>query len=153
MLLKGNYKQILFVFAAPLAMALVSNFYVSSIVQEQIQIVGDCTMGTTQASVTVNISEAKLLFSSVAHDRERMLTAKKNNAEILGFLKDTNACFKASRFPLPDCMKIYAHLDGEWLDGAASIWRGQSPTPGQREQIRPGTHFPALMTSAVGKAP
>lgn len=120
-LLKANYKQVFFVFVAFLAMVLVSNFYVIGIVREQMQVIGDCNMDTTQTSVSVNISEAKLLFASVVQDVERMLTAGKNNTEILEFLKDTNAYFNAPRSPLPDFMKVYAHIDGEWLDGSGWI--------------------------------
>ncbi len=117
-LIKTNYQQILFVCIAFLAMVLVSYAYASNIVRKQTQVIGEANMDTTQTAVSVGLTEAELLFSNVAQTVESMLTSQRSNREILTALRNTNTYFNTSRSPLPDFMKIYGYIRGEFLDGS-----------------------------------
>ncbi|MDR2160952.1 MAG: hypothetical protein LBO77_02275, partial [Desulfovibrio sp.] len=109
-LLKTNYHQILLVFLAFLAMVLVSYFYVSNIVRRQMQIIGDGSMDVTQTAVSAGLMETELLFANMVQTMEIMLSAGKNNQELLVYLRDTNSYCNAARSPLPDFMKVYAYV-------------------------------------------
>lgn len=117
-LIKANYQQILFVFIAFLAMVLVSYVYVSNIVQTQMQIIGDTNMDTTQTAVAASLAESGLLFANVVQAVEGLLTTEKSNEDVLNFLRHTNEYFNAKRSPLPNFMKVYGHIRGEFLDGS-----------------------------------
>jgi len=116
-LLKSNYQQVLLVFVAFLAMVLVSNFYVSSIVRQQVKDIGDATMDATQAAVSAGLTESELWFGNVVQAVETMINADRSNAEILQFLYSTQDYFNAERSPLRDFMKVYGYIRDEWLDG------------------------------------
>jgi signal transduction histidine kinase len=131
-LLKTNYHQILLVFAAFMAMILVSYFYVSTIVQRQMRIIGDACMDTTQTAVSASLMETELLFANMVQTMESMLTAGKTNKDLLIYLRDTNMYFNAARTSLPDFMKVYAYVRGEWLDGS-----GWVPPPDFVPESRP----------------
>ena len=131
-LIRTNYQQILFVFIAFLAMVLVSYVYVSDTVRDQMLLTGEASMDTTQTAVSAGLTETELLFANVVQTVENMLSNKKDNAEILAFLRGTNTYFNAERSPLPDFMKIYAYIRGEFLDGS-----GWMPPPDYRPESRP----------------
>jgi len=120
-LLKTNAHQILLVFTAFLAMVLVSYFYVSSIVQRQMQSLGDISMDATQSSVSASLTETEVLFSTFAQTVDGLLSADAPNKDILTYLKSTNTYFNSDRSPLPGFMKIYGYIRGEWLDGSEWI--------------------------------
>jgi signal transduction histidine kinase/CheY-like chemotaxis protein len=120
-LIKASYYQLLFVFIAFLTMVLVSYFYVSSIVRRQVQFIGDVSMDVTQTSVSGSLTETELIFANVVQSVEKMLSDRKTNRDILDYLRATNTYFNAERSPLPDFMKIYAYIDGEWLDGSGWV--------------------------------
>ncbi len=120
-LVKANYQQILFVCTAFVAMVLVSYFYASAIVRRQIQVIGDSGIDITQAKVAASLTETELLFANVVQTVESMLGARRSNADILAALRGTNAYFNAERSPLPDFMKIYGHIRGEFLDGSGWV--------------------------------
>ncbi|MDR1490899.1 MAG: response regulator [Desulfovibrio sp.] len=131
-LLKTNYHQILLVFMAFLTMVLVSYFYVSNIVQRQMQIIGDASMDITQTAVSASLMETELLFANVVQTMENMLATGETNQELLVYLRETNTYFNAARSPLPDFMKVYAYVRGEWLDGS-----GWVPPPDFVPESRP----------------
>ncbi|MDR2932787.1 MAG: response regulator [Oscillospiraceae bacterium] len=120
-LIKANYQQVLFVFLAFLTMVLVSYFYVSTIVQRQMLALGEETMNTTQTAVSASLSETELTFSNVTQNIENMFAMDRNNDEILYYLTTTNNFFKTERSPLPDCLKVYGYVRGEFLDGSGWI--------------------------------
>ena len=131
-LLKSNYQQVLLVFAAFFAMALVSYFYVSIIVQQQVKDIGDTTMDGTQTAVSAGLTEAELWFDNVVQGVEAMIRADETNAEILQFFYNTQDYFNTERSPLPDFMKVYGYIRGEWLDGVRWV-----PPPGYVPEKRP----------------
>ncbi len=120
-LLRANYQQVLLVYLAFLAMVCVSYFYVSGIVREQMLVIGDVTMDSTQISVSAGLRETELLFANVVQTVESELSAGGDNRQILLYLKETNTYFNAERSPLPDFMKVYAYVRGEWLDGSGWV--------------------------------
>jgi signal transduction histidine kinase len=120
-LLKANFYQILPVFISFLVMVLVSYFYVSAIVRQQMQNLGDVTMDATQMSVSAGLRETELLFANIVLTMEGMLSSHKSNQDILLYLKETNAYYSAVRGPTPDFMKIYGYIRGEWLDGSGWV--------------------------------
>lgn len=111
----------MFVFIAFMAMVLVSYVYVSRIVQSQMRYIGDSSMETTQTAVSAGLTESELLFSNVVQTVEGMLSSGRNNHDILAYLVDTNVYFNAARSPLPDFMKIYGDVRGEFLDGSGWV--------------------------------
>ena len=119
--IKSNYQQILFVFIAFLAMVLVSYFHASGIVRKQMLNIGDSGMATIQTAVSAGLTESELLFSNVVQGVEGMLAAGRDNAEVLQYLKHTNTYFNTDRSPLPDFMKVYAYIRGEFLDGSGWV--------------------------------
>lgn len=123
-LFKTNYKLVLLVLVAFSTMALVSYFYVSSIMRQQMQIIGDGSMDTTQALISASLKEAALVFANIEQSTENMLSDGKTNEEILTSLHKIQASYHKEDSPLPDFMKIYGYLRGEWLD--ASGWEPPS---------------------------
>jgi len=118
---RKNYRQISFVFLAFLIMVLVSYFYVSDIVRKQLFAIGEETMNTTQMAVSSSLSETKLIFANTMQTVEKMLYTDKTNQEILEFLIETNGYFKAEQSSLPDFMKVYGYIRGEFLDGSGWV--------------------------------
>jgi signal transduction histidine kinase len=131
-LLRANLHQISLVFIAFIAMVLVSYVYVGNIVQQQMQNIGDLSIDVTQTSVAASLADTQLLFASVVQTVEGQLTVNRSNRDILAYLKDTNAYFNAARSPVPDFMKIYGYIRGEWLDGS-----GWAPPSTYVPQSRP----------------
>ena len=131
-LIKSNYQQIIFVFLAFLTMVLVSHIYTSRIVSDQILNIGEESMNTIQTAVTANLSETKLTFSNMIQTSESMLATGKSNEEILVFLTGVTDYFSGSRSPLPDFMKVYGYIRGEFLDGS-----GWEPPADYKPAARP----------------
>ncbi len=104
-------------FLAFLAMVLVSYFYVSSIVSKQMLYICEGILNTTQAAVSANLSETELSFSNVSMTFENMISSGKSNQEMLQYLQDINSFYSGERSPMPDFMKFYGYIRGEFLDG------------------------------------
>lgn len=120
-LLKGNLQQVLFVFLAFLVMVLVSYFYVSGIVRDQIFVMGEETMNTMQTAVSASLSEAEYTFSSVTQAAESLLTGGQSNEVLLAYLVESNQYYSVADSPLPDFMKLYGYVRGEFLDGSGWV--------------------------------
>ncbi len=117
-ILRANYLQVLFVTAAFATMALVSYFYVSNTVSEQIYSIGDQTMDTMETAVNGNLNAAGLLFSDVVRQSEKMIVDGSNNAEIHDYLRSVQDNYIDEKSPLPEFMKIYGYIRGEFRDGS-----------------------------------
>ncbi|MGD9560540.1 MAG: ATP-binding protein [Oscillospiraceae bacterium] len=120
-ILKANYQQILFVFLAFFAMVLVSYVYTSTIVRNQMLALGEETMNTTQTAVSGSLAETELIFFNTTQAVETMLASEKTNAEILAYLSETNDYYLNDRSPLPDFLKVYGYIRGEFLDGSGWV--------------------------------
>ncbi|MDR3299671.1 MAG: response regulator [Candidatus Accumulibacter sp.] len=119
-LIKTNYRQILLVFVVFLMMGLISYFYASRIVRQQVEIIGDTSLETIMSQVSVNLQNTGAILAYVAQNLEEMLPAA-SNAELLEFIRKTHGQFTSSRSPLPNFMKIYAQMRGEFLDGSGWV--------------------------------
>ncbi|WP_310601242.1 ATP-binding protein [Desulfobulbus sp.] len=126
------YHQVLLVFGAFLIMVLVSYFYVSNIVSRQMQIIGDGSTDSIQTAVSASLKNTELFFTNIIHTLQGMLSAGSSNQEILHYLQELNLYFNTERSPLPDFMKIYGYIRGEWLDGS-----GWVPPLGYQPETRP----------------
>ena len=120
-LLKENYQQILIVFLAFFTMVLVSSIYVSNIVQRQMRTIGEETMNTTQTSVSAGLSESELIFANMSQYINSLLESGGSNQDVLDFLTNTNFSYAAGRTLMPDFLKVYAYVRGEFLDGSGWI--------------------------------
>ena len=78
-LFKANFHQILLVIFAFAVMVMVSYFYVSSIVQQQMQSNGDVSLDLTQTTVAASLSEAEMIFSSVIRSVDSMIANDQAN--------------------------------------------------------------------------
>lgn len=131
-LIKKNYQPVLFVFLAFLAMVLVSYTYTSNIVNSKMLLIGEEIMNTAETTVTSNLSESELFFSNAIETVESMLTTNKSNKEITAFLESLQSSYGGDDSLLPDFMKSYAYIRGEFLDGS-----GWTPPEGYVPQERP----------------
>lgn len=116
--IKANVRLVALVFFAFLAMVVVSYIYVSNIVREQMRNMGEEVMNTTQTAVTGNLSETELVFNNTVQNVQALLREGVDNAEVLASLEETNRYFGDDRSPLPDFLKVYAYIRGEFLDGS-----------------------------------
>lgn len=130
-LIKANYQQVLFVFLAFFTMVLVSYIYISYIVQQQMQMIGEETMNTTQTAVSSSLSESELLFANMARDINILLEDGQSNEDILKYLRSTNKYLGDSDGFMPEFLKVYADIRGEFLDGSGWIPPGDY-VPSQR---------------------
>ncbi len=119
--LKVSLQQIVFVIIAFAAMVLVSYFYVSRIVREQMQVIGEETMNTIETAVEASLTEAQLGFANVAQTVETMAANGDDNKSVLRFLRSENSYFAGDSTPLPDFMKLYGYLRDEFLDGSGWV--------------------------------
>ncbi len=116
--IKKNLKQLLLVFLAFFLMVSVSYFYVSSIVQNQVYMLGEETMDTVETAVTASLQQTEIRFANMAKDVEVLVQQGGSNADILGYLRDTHAEYASDQQDMPDFMKIYGYFDKEFLDGS-----------------------------------
>jgi signal transduction histidine kinase/HPt (histidine-containing phosphotransfer) domain-containing protein/ActR/RegA family two-component response regulator len=130
-LIKANYHQVLLVFAAFLIMVLISYFYASRIVRQQVELIGDTSLETIQAQVSGSLQNSELIFANIARALEGMLP-QRDNAEILAYIRESNDYFAGKRSPMPNFMKMYGQIRGEFLDGSDWV-----PPPGYVPESRP----------------
>ncbi len=120
-LIKNNFQQVLFVFLAFLGMVLVSYFYVSNIVGSQMMHICEGILDTTQTAVSADLLNRELTFSGISMTFEKMISSGRNNEEMLQHLREVNAFYLDEQSSLPDFMKIYGYIRGEFLDGLGWI--------------------------------
>ena len=130
-LIKANYHQVLLVFVAFLIMVLISYFYASRIVRRQVELIGDTSLETIQAQVSGSLQNSELILANIVHSLEGMLP-QRDNAELLAFIRKSNEYFAGERSTMPNFMKIYGQIRGEFLDGS-----GWVPPPDYVPESRP----------------
>jgi signal transduction histidine kinase len=131
-LFKSNYQQVIFVVLAFLGMVLVSYFYVSSIVRRQMFLISEGILNTTQTAVSARLLDRELTFLNISVSFENLVSSGKTNDEMLEYLENVNAYYRDDRSPIPDFMKIYGYIRGEFLDGF-----GWDPPSDYDAQTRP----------------
>jgi signal transduction histidine kinase/CheY-like chemotaxis protein len=119
-LVRTNYLPVSLVASAFLIMALMSYFYAGVIVKRQMKLIGDAGMDTIQSQVSASLQNTELIFVNVARSLENMLL-RRDTPEILKYLRDSNEYFTGARSPMPNFMKIYGFIHGQFLDGSGWI--------------------------------
>ena len=119
-LIRANYRQVLLVAAAFLIMVLISYFYASVIVREQMKLLGDASMETIQSQVSASLRNTELTFASVVRTLEEMLP-RRDNAEVRAYFRESNAYLTGAHSPMPNFMDIYGYIRGEFLDGTGWV--------------------------------
>lgn len=119
--IKHNYRQILLVFFFFLIMVLVSCFHVGAIVSDQMHDFSEQVMNTTETEVSNRLEATGLLFSDVVRSGEKLIRESKTNEEFLSYLEDVQAYYIKDGSPLPEFMKIYGYIQGDFLDGSGWI--------------------------------
>ncbi|MDR1936112.1 MAG: response regulator, partial [Candidatus Accumulibacter sp.] len=119
-LVKANYHQVLLVFAAFLIMVLISYVYASRIVRQQMEMIGDNSLETIQAQVSASLQNTSLILANIVQSLEKMLPQRSND-ELLQFIRQANGHFAGERSPMPNFMKFYGHIRGEFLDGSGWV--------------------------------
>jgi signal transduction histidine kinase/CheY-like chemotaxis protein len=119
--IKNNYQQVMFVVLAFLAMVLVSYFYVSDIVSKQMLLISEGILDTTETSVSATLLDRELSFTNISLTFEKMICSGKSNDEMLQYLKETNMFHLDKRTSMPDFMKIYGYIRGDFLDGSGWV--------------------------------
>lgn len=120
-LIKINYKPVLFVFVTLMLMVAVSIRTSSSIVNHQMQIIGEETLNTARSNVTASLGESQATFANIGVTVESMLRSGRTNDELLTFLEEMNQHFRSDQTSMPDFLKIYAFLNSEFLDGSGWV--------------------------------
>lgn len=118
---KFNYIQIVFVFLAFLLMVIISYFYTSRILRKQLHSLSELSLNISQTEATANLSATEASFVKMFETVENMLHSGKSKEEILYFLTDINEFYRKSPSSLPNFLKAYAYLHGEYLDGSGWI--------------------------------
>lgn len=116
--LRLNYAQVALVFAAFCAMALISIFYVGSLVSQQILDISKQTLSTVHTDVSSTMGTAGLLFSDVVRNAQRMQEDGAAADEIWDYLRSVQRFYTADNSPMPEFMKVYAYVGGQFLDGS-----------------------------------
>ncbi len=120
-LTRNNYKPVIFVFATLLLMVVLSIRTSSSIVNRQMQIIGDEILNTARSNVSASLNESNATFANIGITLESMLRSGKSNDELLSFLTEMNRHFRSEKTSMPDFLKIYAFLNSEFLDGSGWV--------------------------------
>ena len=115
-LIRSNYLPVSLVTAAFLIMVLISYFYASAIVRHQLKLLGDANMETIQTQVSASLQDTELIFAGVVRTLEGILP-RRDNAEVLDYLRETNAYFTGPRSSIPNFIAVYGLIRGQYLDG------------------------------------
>lgn len=116
-----QFNQVLLVIAAFALMTLASFLYDSRTVRDQMYTISAQTMETMQTAVSANLNASGLLFSDVVRTTEGMVAQGKSQIELLKYLTDIQEYYAETTEVLPDFMKIYGYIRGEFLDGSGWI--------------------------------
>jgi signal transduction histidine kinase/DNA-binding NarL/FixJ family response regulator/HPt (histidine-containing phosphotransfer) domain-containing protein len=119
-LIKANYHQVLLVFAAFLIMVLISYFYASSIVRQQMKIIGDSSLDTIHSQISASLQNTEMAFINVVQSFEEMLP-QRNNAELLQYLRRFNSHLAGKHSQITSFRKVYGFIRGEFLDGSGWV--------------------------------
>ena len=131
-LIKANYAQVFFVFAAFFLMVLVSYLSVGSIVQRQLILGLDEALLTAEANVRAGFSDTEALMINAARNVREMMGEDASQREILAYLTKTTEWINRRETGGVRILGIYAYLRGEFIDGI-----GLNLPPGYTPQIMP----------------
>ncbi|GHU50614.1 hypothetical protein AGMMS49975_02010 [Clostridia bacterium] len=116
-MIKGNYHQVLFIFAAFLVMVLVSYFYVNNIVHNDMSSLAKASAERAETAVEAAFSQMDTSFAVVCQSTQELLDLGADNAEILKHLRVYSEIYNSD---MPDFLRLSGCVDGVFID--ASGW-------------------------------
>jgi signal transduction histidine kinase/CheY-like chemotaxis protein/HPt (histidine-containing phosphotransfer) domain-containing protein len=111
-----DYKQVIFVFLAFLAMVLISYFFAGGMVERYMAANAERMLATAEARIQAKFDAAKLLTLSVAFPVRDRLERGQSLDEIERYLRDLTRWLHASQGNM-DFISVYGIFNGQFLDG------------------------------------
>lgn len=103
-------------------MAATSVFFVTFVVNRQMDSIARETMNSMETSVEDNLFAKGLLFTEISRGVRRLdKQSLYNNVEITNCLTDIQSFFTNNDSPIDDFLKVYAYINGEFIDGSGWI--------------------------------
>jgi signal transduction histidine kinase/HPt (histidine-containing phosphotransfer) domain-containing protein/FixJ family two-component response regulator len=116
-LLKRNYRELLFVFAAFALMVLATNFFVGRMLRAGLYKRAEEITLTAGANVRAGLSEAEATLLNSYYIVQGMIEQKTEKQEILGYLANTTEWMRRRDQGLLRYYGIYGYINGEHYDG------------------------------------
>jgi hypothetical protein len=118
---KRDYKQLLFVCAAFLAMALASYFYVSAAMKRQVDLHGRSEMRSYQTAMRSLILAHEDALQHAAVSVNMAMKGGAGPDELLDILKTWTNVFRSQKDIKDVFVSVYGYLNGNYLDGTSWI--------------------------------
>jgi signal transduction histidine kinase/HPt (histidine-containing phosphotransfer) domain-containing protein/ActR/RegA family two-component response regulator len=130
--IKKNYHQILFIFAAFFVMVLVSYVFVSGIVRNRLFTNADENLFIAESKIRATFSEAETSLNASFHRILAMLERNASQEEIREYLSSTTAWMRQTHRGLMGFYGIYGYIRGDFMDSM-----GLTPGKDYIPQTRP----------------
>jgi signal transduction histidine kinase/CheY-like chemotaxis protein len=117
--IKKNYRQVLFVFAAFLLMVLASYFFVSGILRNRLLANADDNLFSADANIRAALAEPEISLNTSFPVILEMIERDATQEEILEYLKSTTVWMQRNQRGLMEFYGIYGYIRGELLDSLA----------------------------------
>ncbi|MDR1251372.1 MAG: response regulator [Treponema sp.] len=114
--IKKNYRQVIFVFAAFLVMVLAGYFFVSDILQSRLLDNADDNLFSTEANIRAIFAESEISLDASSHVILEMIEDNAEQAEILEYLQSTTGWIHKNQTVLMGFYGIYGYVRGEFMD-------------------------------------
>jgi signal transduction histidine kinase/DNA-binding response OmpR family regulator len=143
-IIKANYAQLFFVFAAFFLMVLVSYLSVSAIVERHLAIEVKEAIHVVEANVKVGMSEAEATINNVVHNVQNILDGGGTQDDVSAYLSNAAKWMEDGNKWLIGFHRVYGHIRGELITGM-----GADPGAGFLPQTRPW--FDAVIKSSKSR--
>jgi signal transduction histidine kinase/CheY-like chemotaxis protein len=114
--LRKNYYQALFVFAAFFIMVLSGYFFVSGILRDRLMTNADDNLFSAEANIRAAFAESEISLNTSVHIILTMIERGAGQKEIMDYLKSTTAWMRQNQGGLMSFYGIYGYIRGEFLD-------------------------------------
>jgi signal transduction histidine kinase/ActR/RegA family two-component response regulator len=141
--LRKNYRQVLFVFAAFLVMVLSAYFFVSGILRNRLLTNAEDSLFTAEANVRAAFAESEVSLTNSFYSIRDMIAGGEGPEEIRNYLQRTTVWMLQNKSGLIGIYGIYGYIWGEFIDG-----RNRDPDPGYIPQTRPWYQLAARIGNA-----
>ncbi|MDR1100655.1 MAG: response regulator [Treponema sp.] len=115
--IKKNYPQVFFVFAAFLVMVLAGYFFVSGILRNRILTNAGDNLFSAEANIRAAFAESEISLNTSFPVVLGMIQRNAPQEEILDYLKATTAWMRQNRGGLMEFLGIYGYIRGEFMNG------------------------------------
>ncbi|MDR3321228.1 MAG: response regulator [Synergistaceae bacterium] len=116
-IIKINYPQLFFVFAAFFLMVMVSYISISGIVRRYLILGVEEAMLTAEANIRAGLSESEATMNNAVHTVQGMLDGGASQEEVLTYLTDTTSWMRRSEAWMLGFYGVYGYIRGEFIDG------------------------------------